>query len=243
MSTMTLREAAEVARILQSNLGATRNSSGLDKCAKKTWDLCQRVMDAAQAQAEPVALKVVGYQTKRGALYRSDIEITDDGCVPVYRRMPTAPQPAAQAQAEPLFLLHTGSIDSSGEQDDWDTEANSWKAVVEFCRDHPGQTVGLYPFAAPLAAQAQAKPARRVFIVATGETHNGEETYTRHDDAPPPLCDAECLYTAPQPVAQPVAVPDELVRLRELERRVAARCADAVPSWAPELRELLSPKA
>lgn len=38
---------------------------------------------------------------------------------------------------------------------------------------------------------------RRVFIVATGETHNGEETYTRHDDAPPPLCDAECLYTRP----------------------------------------------
>lgn len=39
--------------------------------------------------------------------------------------------------------------------------------------------------------------ARKVFLVATGETSDGAETYTRHDDAPPPLCDAECLYTAP----------------------------------------------
>lgn len=37
---------------------------------------------------------------------------------------------------------------------------------------------------------------KRVFIVATGEEHEGEATYTRYDDAPPPLCDSECLYTA-----------------------------------------------
>lgn len=33
---------------------------------------------------------------------------------------------------------------------------------------------------------------------------------------------------------------DEIERLRELERRVAKRCSEAVPQWAPELRELLS---
>lgn len=33
---------------------------------------------------------------------------------------------------------------------------------------------------------------------------------------------------------------EELTRLRELEKRVRARCKDAVPQWAPELRELLS---
>lgn len=38
--------------------------------------------------------------------------------------------------------------------------------------------------------------ARKVFLVATGEEHEGEATYTRYDDAPPPLCDSECLYTA-----------------------------------------------
>lgn len=36
-----------------------------------------------------------------------------------------------------------------------------------------------------------------VYLVATGETHNGEETYTRHDVIPP-LCEAEKLYSHPQ---------------------------------------------
>jgi hypothetical protein len=40
----------------------------------------------------------------------------------------------------------------------------------------------------------------------TGETHDGQETYTRHD-ARPPLCDAETLYTAPLAATQPNAAP------------------------------------
>ena len=44
--------------------------------------------------------------------------------------------------------------------------------------------------------------ARRVYLVATGIVSNGRELYERHDDAPPPLCDAEALrveaVTAPQ---------------------------------------------
>lgn len=39
----------------------------------------------------------------------------------------------------------------------------------------------------------------KVFIVATGETHDGQETYTRHD-VRPPLCDAEVLYAMPSRV-------------------------------------------
>lgn len=39
---------------------------------------------------------------------------------------------------------------------------------------------------------------KTVFLVATGETHDGQETYTRHD-VRPFLCDAETLYTAPSP--------------------------------------------
>lgn len=36
--------------------------------------------------------------------------------------------------------------------------------------------------------------AAKVYLVATGETHEGQETYTRHD-VRPPLCDAEVLYS------------------------------------------------
>ncbi|MGH6628021.1 MAG: hypothetical protein ACRECD_16030 [Burkholderiaceae bacterium] len=35
-----------------------------------------------------------------------------------------------------------------------------------------------------------------VYLVATGETHNGLETYARHEKRPP-MCDAEKLYTTP----------------------------------------------
>ena len=45
-----------------------------------------------------------------------------------------------------------------------------------------------------------------VYLVATGQGHEGRETYTRHEGAPPPLCDSERLFTTP-PAAQPVAVP------------------------------------
>lgn len=57
-----------------------------------------------------------------------------------------------------------------------------------------------------LRAALASQPAARVFLVATGETHEGEETYTRHEGAPPPLCDFETLYAAPQPVAPAVPV-------------------------------------
>lgn len=40
------------------------------------------------------------------------------------------------------------------------------------------------------------KSVEQVYLVATGETHEGQETYTRHD-VRPPLCDAEVLYSAP----------------------------------------------
>ncbi len=48
---------------------------------------------------------------------------------------------------EPLFLLYTGEIDSSGEQDEWDiVQARLLRdlRVDEFCAANPGQTVPLY---------------------------------------------------------------------------------------------------
>ena len=47
-------------------------------------------------------------------------------------------------------------------------------------------------------AAMSAPQGEAIYIVATGEVHEGLETYTRHD-SPPPLCEFEKLYTAPQP--------------------------------------------
>ena len=53
--------------------------------------------------------------------------------------------------------------------------------------------------AAPASAQEAAQ--QRVYLVATGEIYEGQETYTRHD-VRPPLCDAEVLYSAPSAAVQ-----------------------------------------
>jgi hypothetical protein len=50
-----------------------------------------------------------------------------------------------------------------------------------------------------------------VYLVATGEVHEGQETYTRHD-APVPMADQEVLFTRPpQPLTRP-AVPEWLLK-------------------------------
>jgi hypothetical protein len=102
----------------------------------------------------------------------------------------------------------------------WDALARrlfdaGWKASARYCGRDDVVADGIIgfgacpqfeaEFAAALAkwgqpqAVAVGEPVDRVFIVATGEEHEGEATYTRYDHAPPPLCDSECLYTAPQP--------------------------------------------
>lgn len=55
-----------------------------------------------------------------------------------------------------------------------------------------------------LRAPAQAPSTGAVYLVATGEVVDGQETYTRHEGAPPPLCDFERLYATP-PVVQPAS--------------------------------------
>lgn len=79
--------------------------------------------------------------------------------------------------------------------------------------------------AAPSAPKQAEQPAvaQPVYLVVTGETHEGQETYTRHD-TPPPLCEFERLYTthtapAEQPATQHGWVADAMVGARL--RRVA----------------------
>lgn len=68
-----------------------------------------------------------------------------------------------------------------------------------------GEAIGAGGVSGPLVGSASlsanAGEPRKVFLVATGEEHEGEATYTRYDDKPPPLCDSECLFAAP-PTAQ-----------------------------------------
>ena len=65
---------------------------------------------------------------------------------------------------DPLFLLHCGHIDSDGEQDRWDCEADSGARVDEFARKHPGQTVKLYAHPAPAVADSVATVATSNYL-------------------------------------------------------------------------------
>lgn len=69
--------------------------------------------------------------------------------------------------------------------------------MIKWAADAPSITVGMKVYA---ASETDAPPASngklvKVYLVATGETHEGQETYTRHD-VRPPLCDAEVLLSA-----------------------------------------------
>ena len=61
---------------------------------------------------------------------------------------------------------------------------------------------------ARLAALSAPQQAARILFIATGETYEGHETYTRHEMRPA-LCDAETLYAAQQAArSNAPAVPD-----------------------------------
>lgn len=52
-------------------------------------------------------------------------------------------------------------------------------------------------------AQEGREPVGKVWLVVTGETYEGQETYTRHEEFVP-FADAECLYTSPPPKSDEV---------------------------------------
>lgn len=61
----------------------------------------------------------------------------------------------AAEKAEPLFLLHTGSM-YGNERDEYEVQADSGERVDRFCDQHPGQTFPLYPH--PPAQQPARQP-------------------------------------------------------------------------------------
>lgn len=100
----------------------------------------QKLREAAQQALEALER----YQVKRQDFDRFADEVTALRVALV--------QPAASG--EPLFLLHCGQIDSDGEQDEWDCEADSYMRVKEFAQQHPGQTIKLYAAPQPAAVPA-----------------------------------------------------------------------------------------
>lgn len=76
-----------------------------------------------------------------------------------------------------------------------------WTEHGQFVRSGGGDYVKSFAYSAWQAsrrAQHSTAEPERVYIVATGELYEGQETYTRHANRPPPLCDAELLFAAPQ---------------------------------------------
>ena len=69
---------------------------------------------------------------------------------------------------EPLFLLHCGAL-FGGERDEWETEANSGRAVDELADQHPGQTLNLYALTPEEVAAVNKLRARKVWQ--TRQTH------------------------------------------------------------------------
>lgn len=69
-----LEEAAEIAWIYQTSLGATRDHSGLTEHDKKRWDQCQRIRDAAKlSPSQPLVQGIKASPAEVHAFERRDL--------------------------------------------------------------------------------------------------------------------------------------------------------------------------
>ena len=146
-----ITEARELGTFDQQQFGALDHLCPFDR-AEKAEAALAAVQSPAPSQpkgAEPVYRRRTDAEALDCAnrLNRSfpPSSLKDEAADHIRELVAVVQAPAPAPDADPLFLLHCGQIDSSGEQDDWDIEADSGKRVEEFCRLHPGQTVNLYP--------------------------------------------------------------------------------------------------
>lgn len=74
------------------------------------------------------------------------------------------------------------------------------RIIAEFARAErpkdfwPSKVIDALALADGTVLQESRQSVGKVYLVATGEVYEGRETYTRHEDAPPPMCDFEMLY-------------------------------------------------
>lgn len=89
---------------------------------------------------------------------------------------------ALEAEADEISLLE-GTIESRDRNIETLVAENKRLAALEAVQVEP-----------VVKGNAFYVPTNRVYLVATGEVHDGLEQYTRHDTKPP-MCDAETLYS------------------------------------------------
>ena len=147
-------------------------------------DLAASAHPVAPAEpSSPLSLAVIGRRHFGNPIPREWYAAAQDLLADVARATP----PASAAQgAEPVQV---------------DADLREVEAFVRANRDSGLRYTGLRAIEriraaltqrpAPAPEHVKAEAGRYVFLVATGEQHEGEETYTRHDDAPPPMCDFE----------------------------------------------------
>lgn len=130
----------------------------------------------------------------------------------------TTPQPSIEARVEALMR-------ALFESDDGNQATRTLYAYRTAPIDDPNAVLGAFEAVKDMIratvlralseAGAQAQPSadgQRVHLVCTGEVYEGQETYTRHEGSPPPLCDFETLYTA-----APALTPARLTDAQERE--------------------------
>lgn len=155
-------EAKRLARECAQKLATPANWHALDAAIDRLATPEQA--PAVQAGALDLDVARCGPVTLEGELrFRHQHDLATPGykgsvlCARTEAALATTPAVQAEQPAEPLFLLHCGKVDGSGEQDEWDIEADSGKRVDEFAARHPGKTIPLY--AAP---RGQAEDAQRL---------------------------------------------------------------------------------
>lgn len=106
-------------------------------------------------------------------------------------------------------IKHVGGRENAAGYIEFGSVAAVRALVRQYLRDLP----------APQPATTERKGGP-VFLVATGEIYEGEETYQRYEGSPPPLCDFEVLYTSPQVpegfALVPVEPTPEMIRCAEM---------------------------
>lgn len=187
-------------------LGAGDDEKTAQECAtylvdQQDW-LGEEIDDPAEAALEDIKGRI--HEPASG----DEPALSDEQ---IYHDMIACSIPVA---AEKAYRDRNGQPLTAMEKQQYDRQMNFARAVIAADR---------------AARQAPAEPASRVFLVATGEVHEGQETYTRHDERPP-LSDAETLYAAPPaPVQQDWSHPVGLTPLQ------IADCVTGIKPYPLEL--------
>jgi hypothetical protein len=215
-----LLRAAELALEALTCAGSVAEGESLERCA------IEALRGALSAPAQPasgeaVALpdfddlddEVIDNACTAGSIYRVDLMRAWES---IRAQIGTTP-PASHEQAQPSGEVHVGESQFEG----WyEQHPKAIGGDKQLARD---------AYAAGMKDKTRTNQGNgKVFLVATGDVYDGEETYTRHAGEPPPLCDFELLYTAPQPVPIRASIAAIHQRLKFPHRPIDAHAISVV---------------